>query len=135
MAISSSLLIDGPEEIKILDNDTRAEIKVVANDFDKLFLRPVGSTVGLDEDGKRLGDTDGVRELDENTAGDTSGDERLCDPASGVGSRAINLGPILAREGATTVGTPTAVRIDNDLATRQASVALRTTNNELARGL
>lgn len=51
-------------------------------------------------------------------------DERLCDPAGGIGSRAVNLGPVLARKGSTSVCPPASVRVDNDLSAGKARVAL-----------
>lgn len=53
-------------------------------------------------------------------------DERLGDPARGVGGRAVHLGEVLAREGAAAVRAPAAVRVHDDLATRQPRVRLPT---------
>jgi hypothetical protein len=33
VTVSSSLLVDGLEEVEFLDDDTRTEVEVVANDF------------------------------------------------------------------------------------------------------
>ena len=118
-----------------LTNDTRAEVKVVADDLDELVGGLVGGAVGVDVDGQRLGDTDGVRQLDERTAGQLGVDERLCDPAGKVGSRAVDLGVVLAGESTTTVGTPATVGVDNDLTAGKTSVTLRTTDDEETGGL
>ena len=111
-------------------NDTRAEIEVVADDLDELLVGLLAGGVGVDEDRQGLSNTDGVRELDEGTAGKASGNEGLCDPTSGVRGRAIDLGEVLSGESTSTVGTPTAVCVDDDLAAGQTSITLRTTNDE-----
>jgi hypothetical protein len=103
-------------EVESLDNDSWAEVPVGADDLDEVRVRLLAGTVGLDEDGERLGNTDGVRELDEDAAGEAGGDKGLGDPTSGVGGRTVNLGEVLAGESTTTVGTPTTVSVDDDLA-------------------
>lgn len=60
VAVLGRLAVDGLGEVQVLDNHTGTHVKVVANDLDKLFRRLVGSSVGLDEDGKRLCNTNGV---------------------------------------------------------------------------
>jgi hypothetical protein len=107
VTISSSLLIDGLEKIKFLYNDTRTEVKVVSDDLDKFGLSLVGGAISINKDGKRLSNTNGIRELDKSTTSELGFDQRLGDPTSSVGSGTIDLGPILARESTTTVSTET----------------------------
>ena len=116
-------------------NDTRTEIPVAADDLDELLVGLLASAVGVDEDGQRLSDTDGVRELNEGTAGKASRNERLGDPASGVRSGAIDLGEVLSGESTSTVGTPATVGVDDDLAASETGITLRTTDDEAAGGL
>src|SRR5205085_2292662 len=52
-----------------------------------------------------------------------------------VGSRAIDLGRILAAEGAAAVASSTAVGIDNNLTAGQAAVAVRSAFKEAAGGI
>ena len=73
MAVLGRLEVDGLSQVKLLDNDTRAQVKVVANDLDELVRVLLRSSVGVDIDGQRLGDTDGVRELDKGTASEACG--------------------------------------------------------------
>lgn len=56
----------------------------------------------------------------------------LTNPACSVCGRAVDLGEILARESSSTVSSPSAISVDNDLATSQTSVTLGPTNNEAA---
>ena len=135
VAVLGSLEVDGLVQVEGTDNDTRAQVEVVVDNLDKLLGGLVRGAVGVNVDGEGLGNTNGVRELDKAAAGEASGNEGLGDPAGKVGSRAVDLGEVLAGEGTTTVGTPATVGVDNDLAAGQTGVTLGTTNDELARGL
>lgn len=119
------------QKVRRHTNDTRAEVPVVADDLDELLIGLlVAGAVSIDEDRQRLSDTNGVRELDEAAAGQAGVDQRLSDPTRGVGRRTINLGEVLAREGTSTVSTPTTVCVDDDLTARQTSVTLGPANDE-----
>ena len=135
VAVLGGLKVDGAVEAELADDDTGTEVEVVADDLNELLIGPLAGAVGVDEDGEGLGNANGVRELDEAAASEAGVDKGLCDPAGGVGRRTVNLGEVLAGEGASTVGTPTTVGVDDDLTTGKTSIALRTTDDEAARGL
>lgn len=135
VTVLGSLDVDRLGQVQVTDDNTGAEIEVVADDLHQLVGGLVGGTVGLDEDGEGLSDTNGVGELDKSTAGQLGAHQRLSDPASNVGSGTVDLGVVLSGESTTTVGTPTTVGVDNDLTTGQTGVTLGTTNDEAARGL
>jgi hypothetical protein len=132
VTVLGGLAVDGVDEVELLDNDTRAHVEVGLDDLDELLGALVGGAVGLDEDGVRLSDTNGVGELDKGTTGKLGVDERLGDPAGKVGSRAVDLAVVLAGEGTTTVGTPATVGVNDDLAASKTGVTLRATNDEVA---
>jgi hypothetical protein len=135
VTVLGSLVVNGVGEVELLDNDTGAEVEVLADNLDELFRRLIRGTVVLNEEGERLGNTNGVRELDEGAAGETSVDQRLCNPASEVSGRAIDLGVVLSGEGTTTVGTPTTVSVNDNLAASETGITLGTTDDEETRGL
>ena len=135
VTVLGGLEVDGLGQIKLLDNDTRTEVKVVADNLNELVGGLLGSTVGLNEDGQGLSDTNGVGELDKGTTSETSVDQGLSDPTGNVGGGTVDLGIILARESTTTVSTPATVGVDDDLTAGQTSVTLGTTNDEAAGGL
>ena len=62
-------------------------------------------------------------------------DERLCDPARRVRRRAVDLGEVLAGEGAASVRAPAAVRVDDDLPSGQTCVTLQTPTKILHHGI
>jgi hypothetical protein len=135
VTVLGGLAVDGLGQVKLLDNDTGSEVKVVTDDLDKLLRGLLRGAVRIDIDGKGLSDTYGVGKLNKRTSAETGVNQGLGDPAANVGSGAIDLGEILAGEGTTTVGTPTTVGVDNDLAAGQTSITLGTTNDEETRGL
>jgi hypothetical protein len=130
VTVLGSLEVDGLGKVEFLDNHTGTHVKVLADDLDKLFRGLVAGAVALDEEGQRLSDTNGVRELDKAASGKLGGDERLCNPAGEVCGRAIDFAVVLAGECTTTVSTPAAVCVDDDLASGETGVTLRTTNDE-----
>lgn len=135
VTVLGGLAVDGLGEVKLLDNDTGAQVEVVTDDLDELIRVLLGGAVGVDVDRKRLRDTNSVRELDKGTAAETCGDERLGDPATDVGSGTIDLGEVLSGESTTTVGTPATVGVNDDLAASKTGITLRTTNDEETGGL
>lgn len=135
VTVLGGLVVDGLGQVKLADNDTGAEIKVAANDLDELVRRLLRSAVGVDVDGERLRNTNGVGELDKSTASEAGGDKGLGDPAANVGSGAVDLGVVLSGESTTTVGTPATVGVDDDLTAGKTSITLGATNDEAARGL
>ena len=135
MAVLSSLKVDGLGQVKLTDDDTRTEVKVVADDLNELLRGLLRGAVGVDVERQGLGNTNSVGELDKGTASKSGGDERLGNPAANVGSGAVDLGVVLSGESTTTVGTPTTVGVDNDLTASKTSITLGTANDEAARGL
>jgi hypothetical protein len=83
-------------------------------------------------DRHRLGHADGVGELDLAAIGEAGGDDVLGDVAGHVGGGAVDLGRVLAREGAAAVAAHAAVGVDDDLAAGEARVAVGAAEDELA---
>ncbi len=75
-------------------------------------------------------DADGVRQVDLAAFGQAGGDDVLGHPARRVRRRAVDLGRILAGEGAAAVACHAAVGVDDDLAAGQAGVAEWTADHE-----
>lgn len=96
------------------DQLTGAEVEVLEDNLGDLLIRValLASSVRVDKDGQGLGNSDGVGELDEDALGEAGSDEGLGDPATGVGSRTVDLGPVLSRESSSSVGSPSPVRVD-----------------------
>src|SRR5215208_2278701 len=89
----------------------------------------------LDHHAHGMGDADRVSHLDQAPACEARRDEVLRHPPCGVGGRAVYLGRVLARESAAAVRGRTPVGIHDDLAPREARVALWSARNEPASGV
>ena len=81
-------------------------------------------TEGLDQHRHRAGHADGVGHLDLAAAGGPGGHHVLGHPAGRVGGGAVDLGRVLAREGAATVAGHAAVGVDDDLAAGETGVGV-----------
>lgn len=95
VTVSSGLLVDGSEQVEFFDDDTRTQVPVVSDDLNKLSLRLVRGTVGLDEDGQWAGNTNGIGQLDSASAGNLGSNERQGNVSGNVGTGTIDLGEIL----------------------------------------
>lgn len=69
-------VLDEGEEAKRTD-DSGSEVEVLVDNLNEVLVRVPRGSVGVDEDGERLSDTDGVGELDEDSSSESGGDEGL----------------------------------------------------------
>ena len=134
---SGGLLVDGSSKVELLDDVSRSEGEVSADNFAKVVvvLTVLDGTVRVDPDGEGIGESNGVRDLDADSVAEAGSDERLGDEASVVGSRAIDLSGVLAGVGTSTMGAPTTVGVDNNLSSGNTSVSSGTSDIELAGGV
>ncbi|ETV94787.1 hypothetical protein H310_11742 [Aphanomyces invadans] len=135
VTIGGGLLHNGALQLQVTLDATRAKVEVLLRDFNQVVVGHtfLDGAVRVDVNGQGVRHTNGVRQLHNDALGQTMVDQRLGNPASGVGGRTIDLGRVLAGESTATVGTPTAVGINDDLATGQTSITVRATNDETAR--
>src|SRR5690606_10688808 len=108
------------------------QVEVFPHQLHNLLITDLAGAEGVDRHRGRLGHADGVGHLDLATFGEAGGDNVLGYVAPGIGGAAVNLGRILAGEGATTMAGHAAVGVDNDLAPGQAAVTHRPADTELA---
>ena len=132
MAERRGLLVDRPAQVQALDDSFGRQPEVLAHERDDLLFGKLSRSVRLDVDRDRIGDADGVRELNQRALGETGGDEVLGDVPGHVGRGAVDLRGVLARERAAAVGGAAAVGVDDDLAAGQARVALGSADDESA---
>src|ERR1035437_8857858 len=117
--VSSRRLVDRPSQIQRLDDVRRAQVEKLVDVGQDLRVRNLFGAVGLYGDRHRTSDADAVGKLDFEAVGQAGGNDVLGDPAGGISGRAVHLGGILAREGATAVAGHAAVCVDDDLAAGQ----------------
>ena len=77
MTVRRGLEVLGLLEAERLDDDTGAEVEVLADDLHKLLVRLLARAVGVNVDRQGLGNTNSVRELDERAARKTGRNKRL----------------------------------------------------------
>ena len=134
VAVSSRLLVDWAAQVKHLDDASRTQVKVAADDLLNLLLCDLVGAKGIDHDGYRISDADGVGQLHLALVGQACSDDVLCNIAGRIGCTAVNLRGVFAREGTAMTG-PAAIGVDDNLAAREARVPLRAADDELARGV
>ena len=135
MAVLGGLEVDWAGQVELLDDHSWTEVKVGADDLLKLVRGVVRGSVGVNVDGGWLSNTNGVGKLDKRTASELGVDEGLGDPTGNVGCGTIDLGEVLSRESTTSVGSPSTVGVDDDLASGQTGITLWSTNDEETRWL
>src|SRR4051812_25483296 len=116
VAVGRGLLVDRTVQVEVVAEGARAQVEVLIYELNDLGARDLLGAEGLDHDRDRVGDADRVRHLDLAAAGKSGGDHVLGDVTRGVGRRAVDLGGVLAGEGAAAVAGHAAVGVDDDLA-------------------
>ena len=134
MSVGSSLAIDRLAQLEILLNGLRTEVEELLNLLCNLAVAHLHATasVCVDVDVHRLSDADGVAHLHEHLVGNACRYHVLCNVTCCVCCRAVYLRGVFAREGSAAVCALAAVCVDDDLATGEASVAVRAADYELA---
>src|SRR5213083_1910574 len=128
--VTGSLFIDRSSQVQRFDNASWRELEIFSNKLRNLVLIDFRRTKCIDGDGHRIGNADGVCELDLDTVGKPGGHDIFCDIACHVERRSIDLLRILSGECAATVAPHSAIRVDDDLSTRQTAITLWTPNHE-----
>ena len=121
-------------QLKRFDNSLRGEREQLADQFRDFLLIDNAGAVGIDANGDRFGDADGVGELDFTFGRESGGDDVFRDVASHVSGRAVDFGTVLTAESTATVATPSTVSVHDDFPARQTAVTMRTTDDENAVG-
>ena len=132
MAVLGGLLVDWSQEVELLDDVARAEVEVLLHNADEVLISEsfLYGSIGFNMDGERVGQTDGVRNLDEDSVAEASCYQGLGNISTVVGSRSVDLGGVLAGEGTTTVRSPTTIGIDDNLSSSETRVSLGSTDDE-----
>ena len=128
--------VDGGCQAEVSDDVAGFEREVCGNKVRNGVVVDVARTEGVHSNAHGVGHTDGVGDLDFTLLGKSRSDHVLGSPAGGIGSRPVHLGRVLARKGTTAVAATAAVGVDDDLASGQTGVSVRTTGvGKAARGV
>ena len=126
VAVGGGAGVDRPVQAQVLaDGARRGAADQLRQGGFQLGRVDLAGAVQVDVEAERLGHADRVADLDGALVGQAGGDDVLGQVAAGVGGRAVDLGRVLAGEGAAAVRGRAAVGVDDDLAAGQAGVAVR----------
>ncbi len=132
VAVSRRAGIDGLVKVQVAANAARGQLHQLWQTGFQLVeiatLRPIAVCI----DGQRFCDADGVGQLQGAAIRQTGSDDVLCQIACGISGRTVHFRGIFARECTTAMGGCAAIGIDDDFATGQTAIAIRTANNKLA---
>ena len=124
VAIGGELAVDGTAQLEVADYRGGAQVKHLFNRTFNCLVVVASGTKSIHHDRHRMGDADGVGELNLTFGGKSSGNHVFRDVTRGISRAAVNLGRILARKGAAAMARIAAIGIDNDLSASQAAVTL-----------
>ena len=130
MAVAGGRTIDRLAQVEHFDNAARAQIEMFTDQIDDGVVADLAGAESVHRDGGGLGHADGVAHLDLALAGQPGGDNVLGHVTPGVGRATVDLGRILAGEGAATVACHAAVGVHDDFAAGQATVTHGATDHE-----
>jgi len=75
-------------------------------------------------------DTNGIGDLDKHTVAESASNQRLGDPPGSISCTAVDLSWVFSGEGSATMGAPSSVCVNDDLASGEAGVAMWATTGE-----
>ena len=82
--ITKAKPVNGTLHVQIVDDFARSEVEIVSNDCLQVVIGDLGGSIREDGDVERLGDADGVRQLDQNAPNETGFDQGQRHPSSGI---------------------------------------------------
>jgi len=134
---SGGLLVDRLSEVELLDDVSRSEGEVSADNIAEVVvvLTVLDGAVGINPDGEGIGESNSVGDLDADSVAEASSNQGLGDVSSVVSAGSVDLGGVLSRVSTTSMRAPATVGVDNNLSSGDTSIGSRTSDIELARGV
>ena len=115
MAVGCSLTVDRAAQIEGFDYAAGCKLKILSDQFGDLFIVDGACAEGVNQNGNRLCDADGVSQLDLNFFCKACGYDVLCSISGCIARGAVDLCGILAGKCSAAVASVSAVGIDDDL--------------------
>ena len=104
VAVGGELAVDGTAQVEVADDGARTKVEHFLNGVGQDRVGNRAGAEGLNEDGYGSRYADSVGKLYLAALCETGCDDVLCSVACGVGGAAVDLGGVLAGEGAAAVG-------------------------------
>ncbi len=128
-------MVDRAKQLQLVDQGLGSEVKVGLHVLRDLLFFDDARTESVHVHANGFGNADGVSDLHLALAGKASSDDVLGNVARVVTSAAIDLGRVLAREGAAAVTAHAAVAVDDDLSARETAITHRPAHNKAPCGV
>ena len=135
VAFHSSLTVDRCTELQFLNDTAGSQVAVFPQQGDHFLVCDLAGAIAVDTDGNRLGNADGISQLQLALVGQTGGNQVLGNVAGIVSAGAVHLGGILAGESAAAVSAHAAVGVVDDLTAGEAAVAHGAADDEATGGV
>jgi hypothetical protein len=132
MAVGRRALIDRTVELQMRADAARGQVHDLADGLLDHLLGDFAGAMGVGVDRQRLGHADRIAQLDRAALGEAGGHDVLGEIARRIGGRAVHLGRVLAGKRPAAMGGRTAIGVHDDLAPREARVAIGAADDELA---
>ena len=134
MSIGCRFNIHRLTEFQLAFDSLRAQIEELLNLLRYLTIAHshTATTIGIDINAYRLCHANGIGQLHQHLVGHTCCHHIFGNIAGCIGCGTVYLAGILAREGTTTMTAFAAIGVNNDLASRQTCITMRTANHELS---
>src|SRR6267378_6770772 len=130
MAVRGRPAVDRPHQIEHLNDPLGPEVEMFADQLGDPLIGNRAGALGIHGHVDRPGIPDRVADLDLALTRQARRHHVLGHVTSGVSSRTVDLGWVLARESAAAVRAGATVRVDDDLAAGQSTVAVRPADHE-----
>jgi len=135
VTVASTRSVDRSSEVKISDYDSRSEVEVLVDDLGQVGIGVKSGSVGVDVNGEGMSQTDSVSDLHEAPLAKFGVNQGSGNPSGGISRGSVDLGGVLSGESASSVGSPSAVGIDDNLSSSQSCVSVRSANDEFSGGV
>src|SRR2546422_4482908 len=135
VSINRGLAKQRRPEVELLDDSERAQVEELVDRRRERRFRSLSRAERVDPDRDRLDDADRVGDLNLAAPSQARGNDGLRHVPSAVGTGAVDLRRILARETAAAMTRVAAIRVDHDLATGEPGISNRTSDDESPCGI
>src|SRR3954447_25734936 len=132
VTVGGGLLVDRLTELEVSHDGGRTKVEHLPDGGLDGLLADRFRAERFHQQRHRAGHTDGIGHLHLAAGSSTGGHHMLGHPAGGVGGGTVDLGRVLATEGAAAVASRAPVGVDDDLATGEAGVGVRAAQLKVA---
>jgi len=134
VAESSRFLVNWSLEVQLLDDATWSEAEIIFGDSNEIIVRHtfLNGTIRVDMDGKWISKTNSIRNLDQNSVGESIGNKGFGNESSVVSGGSIDLRWVFTGESTTSMWAPSTIGINNNFSSSESGISCWSSNIELS---